>query len=207
MILFLNSSPRKNGVTAALLKAMRDALRPAHEIEWVDVNGLSLKPCTGCLRCRPDKPCALPPDDAHRVGELIRRADALVIGAPTYWGNMSGPLKTLFDRNVPVIELLGASPFPKPMQKGKPAAVVVSSAARFPYNQLPSQSRGAIRAVKTVLKSAGYRILGIQNVVERRFRKSSAHSDRYEARAAKTARALGRRAGIRARNEGRHGPA
>ena len=48
--------------------------------------------------------------------------------------------------------------FPKPRHKGKKAAIVVASLAPFPFNQLSSQSRGAIRAVKTVLHAAGFDI-------------------------------------------------
>ena len=161
MILFLNCSPRKHGVTSSLLKAAADEARSAGaEVEWVDVNALSIKPCIGCLKCRPDKKCILPEDDGHRVGKLIESCSGLVVGTPTYWGNMTGPLKLLFDRNVPILEhlVLYTNRFPKPRHKGKKAAIVVASAAPFPFNLLPSQSSGTLRAVKTVLHAAGFDI-------------------------------------------------
>ena len=74
MILFLNGSPRKAGVTSSLLRVIADEARSAGaEVEWVDVNNLSIRPCIGCLKCRPDKKCILPKDDGHRIGELIER--------------------------------------------------------------------------------------------------------------------------------------
>lgn len=161
MILILNGSPRKHGVTTTLLRVIADEARSAGaEVEWVDVNDLSIKPCIGCLKCRPDKRCILPRDDAHRIGELIERCSSLVVGTPTYWGNMTGPLKLLFDRNVTVFEdyVLYTWRFPKPKHKGKKAAIVTASLAPFPFNQLPSQSRGAIRALKTVLNAGGFDI-------------------------------------------------
>src|SRR5512135_924534 len=161
MILFLNGSPRKNGVTTSLLKIIADEARSAGvEVEWVDVNDLSIRPCIGCLKCRPDKECILPRDDAHRMGGLIANCSGLVVGTPTYWGNMTGPLKLLFDRIVPTLEYyeLYTMRFPKPRHKGKKAAIVTASLAPFPFNQLPSQSRGALRAVKTVLHAAGFDI-------------------------------------------------
>ncbi len=167
MILMLNGSPRKNGVTASILKIIADEARSAGaEVEWVDVNDLSIKPCIGCLKCRPDKRCILPRDDAHRIGELIARCSGLVVGTPTYWGNMTGPLKLLFDRNVTIFEdyVLYTWRFPKPKHKGKKAAIVTASLAPFPFNQLPSQSRGAIRAVKTVLNAGGFTIRNKINV-------------------------------------------
>ncbi len=161
MILFLNASPRKKGVTTTLLRIIADGARSAGaEVEWVDVNDLSIRPCIGCLKCRPDKECILPKDDAQRVGELIEKCSGLVVGTPTYWGNMTGPLKLLFDRIVPVIEyyVLYEKRFPRPRHKGKKAAIVTASLTPFPFNQLSSQSRGALRAVKTVLNAGGFDI-------------------------------------------------
>jgi NAD(P)H-dependent FMN reductase len=167
MILILNGSPRKTGVTTTLLRIMAEEARSAGaEVEWVDVNSLSIKPCIGCLRCRPDKGCILPRDDAHRIGELIVRCSGLVVGTPTYWGNMTGQLKLLFDRNVTIFEhyVLYTWRFPKPKHKGKKAAIVTASLAPFPFNQFPSQSRGALRAVKTVLNAGGFDIRAQINV-------------------------------------------
>jgi len=161
MILMLNGSPRKKGVTSTILKIIADEARTAGaEVEWVDANDLSIRPGIGCLKCRPDKKCILPRDDAHRIGELIERCSGLVVGTPTYWGNMTGPLKLLFDRNVPTFEhyVLYTMRFPKPKHKGKKAAIVTASLAPFPFNQLPSQSLGTLRAVKTVLRAAGFDI-------------------------------------------------
>jgi len=167
MLLVLNSSPRKKGVTTTILRIIADEARSVGaEVEWVDVHDLSIRPCIGCLKCRPDKKCILPRDDAHRVGELIANCSGLVVGTPTYWGNMAGPLKLLLDRNVPTLEhyVLYTLRFPAPKHKGKKAAIVTASLAPFPFNQLPSQSRGAIRAVKTVLNAAGFDIVAKINV-------------------------------------------
>ncbi len=192
MILILNSSPRKNGVTSSLLKIVADEARSAGaEVEWVDVNNLTIRPCIGCLKCRPDKKCILPKDDAHRIGEMIERCTSLVVGTPTYWGNMTGPLKLLFDRNVPTLEHyeLYTWRFPKPKHKGKKAAIVTASLAPFPVNQLSSQSRGTLRAVKTVLNAAGFDIREQINVP---LTPDPAHiGDRWISKARKLGRSLG----------------
>ncbi|MGE5809566.1 MAG: flavodoxin family protein [Nitrospirota bacterium] len=160
-ILILNGSPRKSGVTATVLRIIAEEARAAGApVEWVDVNDLKIRACIGCLKCRPDKTCILPRDDGHRIGELIERCSALVVGTPTYWGNMSGPMKLLFDRNVPVFEYyeLNTMRFPTPRHTGKKAAIVTASLAPFPFNQLSSQSRGTLRAVRTVLNAAGFAV-------------------------------------------------
>lgn len=162
-ILIINGSPRKNGATAKILKAISDSISGNKKVELIHINDLNIKPCIGCMKCRPDKECVLPEDGAHLMRKKINEADALVFGTPTYWGNMSGQLKILFDRNVPLFEYIGKG-MPKPKQKGKKAVIVVTSAAPWPFNLLGSQSAGAIRAVKVVLRSAGYKIIGTINM-------------------------------------------
>ena len=158
--LILHCSPRKNGVTSTLLSAMEKEAAKRYETVRLDVNSLAIKPCTGCLKCRPDKKCILPADDAHRAGELIRGSDLILIGCPTYWGNMTGPLKALFDRNVPVFEYIDGWTL-KPMLRGKRALLVVSSNVPFPLSLLSSQLGGTVRALKTVLKAGGVSVKGV----------------------------------------------
>jgi NAD(P)H-dependent FMN reductase len=161
-ILVLNASPKKKGKVAGLLSAVTDGARGAPDIEWIDIYGLSIKHCLGCMKCRPDKPCVLPCDDAHAIAEKIAAADVLVVGTPTYWGNMSAPIKALFDRIVTTIEYIETEKMslPRPLLKGKRAVIVTASSAPWPLNLLPSQARGAVRSVSVVLKSAGMRIVG-----------------------------------------------
>ena len=161
MILFLNGSPRKNGVTTSLLNIIAGEARSAGaEVEWVDVNKLSIKPCIGCLKCRPNKTCILSRDDGQRMGDMLESCSALVVGAPNYWGSMPGTLKILFERIVPVLEYyeLYTWRLPRPRHKGKKAAIVTSSLSPFPYNLLPSQGGGALRTVRTILNTAGFDI-------------------------------------------------
>ena len=159
-ILVLNGGPRKKGTVATLLKAVADGASERHEVEWIDVYDLKMKPCIACMKCRPDGECALPEDDAHIVGRKIKDDDGLIVGTPTHWGNMSAQLKLLFDRNVPVF--MGKKPngFPIPRQKGKPAVIVTTCTTPWPFNFIAAESRGAIRAVREVLHYGGYKIIG-----------------------------------------------
>jgi multimeric flavodoxin WrbA len=160
-VLILNASPRKKGKVASILAAVADGARDTHEVEWVDIYGLSIKPCLSCMKCRPDRPCALPADDGHAVAGKIAAADVLVVGTPTYWGNMSAPLKALFDRSVTTFERLGLTGLPRPLHRGKKAVIVTASSAPWPYNLLPSQAAGAVRCVRTVLTGGGFRVAGV----------------------------------------------
>jgi hypothetical protein len=159
-VLILNGSPRKNGTVNTLLDHVVDGLPQKARTEWIDVCRLNMEICTGCMGCRETGSCVLPEDDAHKVGAKIDRADALVVGTPVHWGNMSAPLKLLFDRNVPVF--MGESPrgMPVPQQKGKRAVIVTACTAPWPFNFVFAESRGAVRAVKKVLRCGGYKIVG-----------------------------------------------
>ena len=166
-VLIINASPRKKGITSTLLTEVKTTINATHHAEVVRIQGLNIKPCIGCLKCRPDKTCVLPRDDAHVLAEKIKESDLLIIGSPVYWGNMPGTLKIFFDRNVPLFEYCEAKAInyiPKPQLKGKKAILIVSGGSPFPYNLLPSQSKGTIRFLKTVLKSGGIKIASVLNV-------------------------------------------
>lgn len=161
-ILFLNGSPRKNGYTVQIMKYIQEEVNSTHSVEWVHAYDLQIKPCQCCLRCRPDNECKLPKDDGHSVWHKIRESDALIIGSPTYFGNVSGPLKTLIDRNLTAFESIAANglEMPVPSHTGQKAIMVTSCNAPFPISQLPNQSKGTLQAMETALKAGGYEILG-----------------------------------------------
>lgn len=159
-ILVLNGSPHKNGTVAKLLNGVVEGISDDHEVEWINVYELNIKPCIGCMKCRSDQECCLPEDDGHIVGGKIRDADGLIVGTPTHWGNMSAQLKLLFDRNVPVF--MGEKPngIPCPRQKGKPAVIAAACTTPWPFNFIAAESRGAIRSVNEILHYGGYRVMG-----------------------------------------------
>jgi multimeric flavodoxin WrbA len=129
-ILILNASPRRKGVTSALLAEIENNIASKHAVETVIIYKLNMKPCLGCLKCRPDKICVLPKDDAHTLAEKVKESNLLIVGSPVYWGNIPGPLKIFFDRNVPLFEYAEAKPMnkiPKPQLKGKKATTNDSS--------------------------------------------------------------------------------
>jgi multimeric flavodoxin WrbA len=166
-VLIIHASPRKKGVTSTLLSEIEAAIIPAHEVQTIRIQDLNIKPCIGCMKCRPDKSCILPQDDAHALAEKVRWADFIVIGCPVYWGNMPGTLKLFFDRNVPLFEYAEARAIryvPRPRLRGKRAALVVSSVGPYPYNLLRSQSGGTIGALKIILKAGGVKIVSVLNV-------------------------------------------
>lgn len=160
-ILLLNGSPRRQGNIAAMLETIsREAEMFGADTETIRVADLRFAPCSACMKCRPTKRCVLPPDDAHRVADALRRADALVVGAPCYWGNMPGQLKLLFDRLVGSLIDDSAGLMPRPLHKGKRLAIVTASTAAWPFSSLFGQTRGAVSAVRKVTDWSGFRLTG-----------------------------------------------
>ncbi|MBM4293779.1 MAG: flavodoxin family protein [Deltaproteobacteria bacterium] len=159
-VLILNGSPRKQGTVATLLRAVAEGAAQKHEVEWVDVYDLKMRPCLGCMKCRPEGECVQPEDDAHRVGRQIKEAGALVVGTPTYFSNMSAMLKMLFERNETVFVNEKPKWFPIQNLKGRPAVIVTACTTPWPLNWLLPVSRGAVRAVNRVLKDSGCKVLG-----------------------------------------------
>ncbi len=161
-ILVLNASPRKEGLVSQMLGIMVDELREKHhKVSSVNVSTLSVKSCIGCMKCRTSGNCILPDDDAQRILALLQHSDAVIIGTPCYWGNMTGQLKVLFDRWAYGMMDEAVNGFPKPLHKGKKAIIVSTCTTLWPFNLLLHQSGGAVRAVKEVLKWSGFRIVGV----------------------------------------------
>ena len=102
----------------------------------------------------------MPPDDAHSFAALLSRADSLVVGSPVYWGNISGQLKTLFDRVVPVLMGETSLGLPLPLHKGK-KALIVTACTTVPIGDFfAGESAGALKALKEILTYSGFRVCG-----------------------------------------------
>ena len=100
-ILIINGSPRKKGLISQMLGIMQEEAETRGDtVEMVYTNGLTVKPCTGCMACRTKEKCVLAEDDSQRVLKMMQKADAIIMGAPCYWGNIPGQMKLMFDRQV-----------------------------------------------------------------------------------------------------------
>ncbi len=164
-ILILNASPHRKGSISTMLDVMeKEAMQQGAYVNTVRVSDLQVRACTGCMVCRSKQICTLSDDDVQRIVEMIKACDVLIIGAPCYWGNMPGQLKVLFDRMVYALMGETSHGLPKPLHKGKQAVVVSTCTTTYPFNILFKQSRGAVRALKEILKWSGFRI---KAVVER----------------------------------------
>jgi multimeric flavodoxin WrbA len=100
-IVAFNGSPRKGGNTERYLQGVLEPLREAgHETELVQVGGNLVRGCTGCMGCRKkgDGRCIFDDDAMNGWIEAMREADAVVIGSPVYFSDLTSETKALIDR-------------------------------------------------------------------------------------------------------------
>ena len=114
-ILVLNGSPRKNGATASLIKALVEGAKESgNEIKEDYVTTMNIKPCIGCDSCmRTHKGCVQKDDDMAVIYEDLLWADVVVFASPVFWGTISGQLKVVFDRMFALGNKVGWSNFRK----------------------------------------------------------------------------------------------
>lgn len=159
-ILIINSSPRRQGNISKMLDLMKQEAKSLEvETNYIRASELKVHPCIGCMKCRETLKCCLPEDDAQQVLHFIEEADALIIGAPCYWGNMPGTLKVLFDRMVYGMMGENSMGIPLPLHKGKKAIIVSTSTTPYPFNILYNQTRGVVKALKEILKWSGFKVV------------------------------------------------
>lgn len=98
----INGSPRKGGNTEILLKHVLDPLSKAGwVIDLVQIGGRAIRGCTACGKCweSRDLKCIINNDPFNEIMEKMVRADAIIMGSPTYFTDVSAELKALIDRS------------------------------------------------------------------------------------------------------------
>ncbi|GHU88188.1 hypothetical protein FACS1894202_03860 [Clostridia bacterium] len=102
-IIAINGSARKGWNTHLLLqKALDGAKSAGAETELVNLYDLNFKGCVGCLACKSKDEskrghCALR-DDLSSVLERIADCDALIIGSPIYFSEVTGETRSFLER-------------------------------------------------------------------------------------------------------------
>jgi multimeric flavodoxin WrbA len=104
-ITILNGSPRDNGATGKILKAMREKIEElgSAEVEYVNISDCEIRACLGCEKCYENGACPIC-DDTKKINRHIAESQGVIIGSPTYVSNVPGALKTYIDRGHIVLE-------------------------------------------------------------------------------------------------------
>lgn len=102
-ILAVNGSPRKNWNTATLLgKALEGAASQGAATELVHLYDLNFKGCVSCFACKVKGGksyghCAHQ-DDLSPLLQKTAAADAIILGSPIYFGNLTGEMRSFLER-------------------------------------------------------------------------------------------------------------
>ena len=103
-VVAFSGSARKDGNTAFLLKAVLVELEAAGvETELVQLAGQEIHGCIACYECfkRKDGYCAhstVQKDCINDCLDKMKGADAILLGSPTYFADVSPEMKALMDR-------------------------------------------------------------------------------------------------------------
>lgn len=99
-IVAIVGSPRKNGNCATLVKAFcAGATKNGHQTKVFHLLEKQVKPCIACYSCIQHKvEICVHKDDFNKMAKEIIAADAVVFASPVYMGQITGLLKTFFDR-------------------------------------------------------------------------------------------------------------
>ncbi|BCG59767.1 flavodoxin family protein [Paenibacillus sp. URB8-2] len=102
-VIAINGSPRKNRNTATLLQeALYGAQAHGAETKLVHLYDLNFKGCASCLSCKRKGSrlgglCAMKDDLKEVLGEILA-CDALLLGSPIYFGNVTGEVRSFLER-------------------------------------------------------------------------------------------------------------
>ncbi len=102
-IVAINGSPRKNANTATLLKhALAGAEKNGAHTELVHLYDLNYTGCVSCFACKliggkSYGKCAHK-DELKPLLEKLRDADAILLGSPIYFGNITGMMRSFIER-------------------------------------------------------------------------------------------------------------
>jgi multimeric flavodoxin WrbA len=95
-------SARRKGNTALLLNTVLEPLAEAGaKTELVELAGSEIRGCTACMVCfkEQDGTCAVKKDMLNECVDKMSRADAVILGSPTYFADVSAEMKALIDRS------------------------------------------------------------------------------------------------------------
>lgn len=100
-VVAFNGSPRKKGNTYNIINVIFEELEKENiDTELVQLGGNLVRGCTGCRQCTVNKNCRCVLED-DIINDCIAKmfeADAVILGSPVYYSNITTEMKALIDR-------------------------------------------------------------------------------------------------------------
>jgi len=155
------ASPRKNGNAAKMLEiAVQRAKKCEYDVTYIDLYQKDIAYCRGCMSCKKTASCIID-DDIKDIEKQLNECDLVVVSCPTYFANVSAPLKNMFDRLVGVIMDDNNSIIPKPRLSPKQEYILMTTCnTPAPIDKIGGQSTGCIKAMKEFFHTSGMKFRG-----------------------------------------------
>jgi multimeric flavodoxin WrbA len=100
-VIAINGSARKEGNTTSLINMVfKELNEEGIDTEIVKLSGKNIKNCLACMKCfeNKDRKCVIKSDMLNEIIEKMASADAIILGSPTYFANVTPEIKALIDR-------------------------------------------------------------------------------------------------------------
>jgi len=100
-VIGINGSPKAKGNTYQLIEIVFEQLKKEGiETEIIHIADKALSGCRACMKCWETKneKCIISNDKINECVQKAKKADAIILGSPTYFANVSSEMKAFIDR-------------------------------------------------------------------------------------------------------------
>lgn len=151
-IIAFSGSPRKNGYTNTLIREiLRGAESQGYDTKFYDLNTEGIRPCQGCNYCRTHDGCYVQ-DPLQPVYEEIHQAEAVILGSPIYFHEVTAQTKIWIDRMFSMIEFKNGKFVPR--HPGKRTVTLFTQG----YHD-SAEYQNVIDSTNGILKGFGWNII------------------------------------------------
>ena len=120
-------SPKTNGSTARLVDRVIEGMKSQQiKVSRYFLDEMNINYCKGCEKCEVNRKC-VQTDDMNLLINEIYESDIVLLASPSYWGDVTGQMKTFIDRSLP---LCNAKTGETPVPKGKVGIAVAVRAGK-----------------------------------------------------------------------------
>lgn len=133
-VIAINGSARgSKGNTQILLNTVGKVLQDNDiEFEIITLADKNLNPCKGCLGCAGKNAC-VQDDDINEIYQELITADGIILGSPTYFGNVTSRMQMFIER-IGYISRMNENPLKGKI--GTPVTVARRAGTTFVYAAL-----------------------------------------------------------------------
>ncbi|MFD1775852.1 flavodoxin family protein [Paenibacillus rhizophilus] len=156
-LLAIKGGPRPDGITAKMLQiAVQTAKTAGWETDICDLYKVNINACKGCPDCRATGICP-PGGELAGLWERLASSDLVILSAPTYYANVPGQVKLMFDRLAgKAMDRSGGGIAPRPtLSKSQQYLLMTACNTPYPLNLVLRQSSACLAAMNEFFHISG----------------------------------------------------